>query len=157
LRCALGTASAHSAIGGGVILALSLAVDNVIFEGLLRALSARALPFFSARSAAFAASSMDAAAFKVALLGAIASCFFVTRTVGAKCWNLPFRAGRSNRKWGKGFVMLIRGVKATIFLAALWHSTRVFIGTRGSARPYCWDHASSPKVLQKETASAEAA
>jgi hypothetical protein len=38
-------------------------------------LSARALPFFSARSAAFTASSMDAAAFEVALLGAIAGCF----------------------------------------------------------------------------------
>ena len=73
-----------------MILALSLAVDSVIFEGLLGVLSARALPFFFARSAAFVASSMDATAFEVALLGAIAGCFFVTRTVGAKCWNLPF-------------------------------------------------------------------
>jgi hypothetical protein len=101
LRCILRTASAHSAIGGGVILALSLAVDSVIFKGLLGALSARALPFFSARSAAFAALSMDAAAFEVSLLGAIAGCFFVARTVGAKCGNLPFRTGRSNGKWGK--------------------------------------------------------
>jgi hypothetical protein len=46
--------------------------------------STRALPFFSASSAAFAASS----AFELALLGAIASGFFVARTVGAKCWNL---------------------------------------------------------------------
>jgi hypothetical protein len=29
------TAGAYSAIGGGVVLALSLAIDSVIFEGLL--------------------------------------------------------------------------------------------------------------------------
>jgi hypothetical protein len=50
--------------------------------------SARALPFFSASSAAFAASSMDGAAFELALLGAIAGGLIVARTVGAKCWNL---------------------------------------------------------------------
>jgi hypothetical protein len=37
--------------------------------------SARALPFFSASSAAFAASLMDGATFEFALLGAIAGCF----------------------------------------------------------------------------------
>jgi hypothetical protein len=36
--------------------------------------SARALPFFFASSAAFTSSSMDAAALDVALLGAIAGC-----------------------------------------------------------------------------------
>jgi hypothetical protein len=51
-------------------------------------LSARALPFFSASSATFAASSTDGAAFKLALLGAIVGGLFVARTVGAKCWNL---------------------------------------------------------------------
>jgi hypothetical protein len=50
--------------------------------------STRALPFFSANSAAFAASSTDGAAFELALLGAIAGGFFIARTVGAKCWNL---------------------------------------------------------------------
>jgi hypothetical protein len=50
--------------------------------------STRALPFFSASSAAFAASSTDGAAFELALLGAIAGGFFVAQTVGAKCWNL---------------------------------------------------------------------
>jgi hypothetical protein len=35
LWCAFGTARAYSAVGGGVILALSFAVDSVIFEGLL--------------------------------------------------------------------------------------------------------------------------
>jgi hypothetical protein len=58
--------------------------------------SARALPFFSASSAAFAASSTDGAAFELALLGAIASGLFVARTVGAKCWNLLSRARWSN-------------------------------------------------------------
>jgi hypothetical protein len=51
-------------------------------------LSARALPFFLASSAAFTASSMDGVAFELACLGAIAGCLFVARTVGAKCWNL---------------------------------------------------------------------
>jgi hypothetical protein len=50
--------------------------------------STRALPFFSASSAAFAASS----AFELALLGAIAGGFSIARTVGAKCWNLLSRA-----------------------------------------------------------------
>jgi hypothetical protein len=51
-------------------------------------LSAGALPFFSASSAAYAASSTDGAAFKLALLGTIAGGLFVARTVGAKCWHL---------------------------------------------------------------------
>jgi hypothetical protein len=59
-------------------------------------LSARALPFISASSAAFAASSMDGAAFELALLGAIAGGFFVARTVGTKCWNLLTWASCSN-------------------------------------------------------------
>jgi hypothetical protein len=46
-------------------------------------LSARALPFFSASRAVFAASSTDGAAFELALLGAIAGGFLVARTVGA--------------------------------------------------------------------------
>jgi hypothetical protein len=45
---------------------------------------ARALPFFAASSATFAASS----AFELAFLGAITGGFFVARTVAAKCWNL---------------------------------------------------------------------
>jgi hypothetical protein len=51
-------------------------------------LSARALSFFSASSAAFAASSMDGAAFELALLGPSRVVLFVARTVGAKCRNL---------------------------------------------------------------------
>jgi hypothetical protein len=34
---------------------------------------------------------METAAFELALLGAIAGCFLVARTVGAKCWNLLTR------------------------------------------------------------------
>jgi hypothetical protein len=70
-----GTASAYSVVEGGVVFALPFAVDSVIFEGLLGVASARALPFLSARSAAFTASSMDGAAFELARLGAIAGCF----------------------------------------------------------------------------------
>jgi hypothetical protein len=72
---------------GWVLLALSFA-DSFIFGGLLGVLSVRALPFFSASSAAFAASSMDGTAFELARLGAIMGCLCVARTVGAKCWNL---------------------------------------------------------------------
>jgi hypothetical protein len=55
--------------------------------------STRALPFFSANSAVFAASSTDGAAFELALLGAITGGFLVARTVGAKSWNLLSREG----------------------------------------------------------------
>jgi hypothetical protein len=58
-----------------VVFVLSFAVDSVVFEGLLGVAPARALPFLSARSAAFAASSMDGVAFELARLGAIAGCF----------------------------------------------------------------------------------
>jgi hypothetical protein len=59
-------------------------------------LSMRAFPFFSASSAAFAASSTDGAAFELALLGAIAGGLLVARTVGAKCWCLLSWTSRSN-------------------------------------------------------------
>jgi hypothetical protein len=61
-------------------------------------LSARALPFFSASSVAFAASSTDGAAFELACLGGHRGLFFVARMVGAKCWNLLSWASRSNVK-----------------------------------------------------------
>jgi hypothetical protein len=41
--------------------------------------------FFSASSAALAASSMDGAAFELARLGVVVGGLFVARTVGAKC------------------------------------------------------------------------
>jgi hypothetical protein len=58
----------------------------------------RALPFFSASSAAFVASSTDGTAFELARLGAIADCLFVARTVGAKCWySLSWASGSNGR------------------------------------------------------------
>jgi hypothetical protein len=55
------------------------------------------------------------------------------------CWNLPFKIGRSNGKWEKEFAMVTRGVKSHDNLSVLWHSTGVFIGTRGAACP-CQRH-----------------
>jgi hypothetical protein len=78
-----------------VFVSLSLA-ESFIFAGFLGVLSARALPFFSASSAAFAALSTDGAAFELALLGAIVGGLFVAQTVGAKCWNLLSWASGSN-------------------------------------------------------------
>jgi hypothetical protein len=72
LLWSLGAAGAEAAFGSGLFVALLLAVC-VVFAGLWRVLSTRALPFFSASSAAFAASS----AFDEVLLGAIAGGVFV--------------------------------------------------------------------------------
>jgi hypothetical protein len=68
--------------------------ENVVFiaSWWVEWVRARALPFFAASSAAFAASS----AFELASLGAIVGGFFVARTVGAKCWNLLSGARGSN-------------------------------------------------------------
>jgi hypothetical protein len=77
----------YGAFGSGVFLALSLA-ESFVFGGFLGVLSVRAFPFFLARSASFAASSMDGTAFELARLGAIAGDLFVARTVGAECWYL---------------------------------------------------------------------
>jgi hypothetical protein len=74
-----------SGVGCSLCCLLLRASSSQASRGVL---SARALPFFSASSAAFAASSTDGAAFELALLGAIVDGLFVARTVGAKCWNL---------------------------------------------------------------------
>ena len=66
---------------------LSLA-ESFVFAGFLVGVVCEGLAFFSAISAAFAASSTNGAAFELALLGGIAGGLFVARTVGAKCWNL---------------------------------------------------------------------
>jgi hypothetical protein len=86
-----------------VLLTLSFA-DSFVFRGFLGVLSVRALPFFLVSSAAFAASSMDGAAFELARLGAIAGCLSIARTVGAKCWNLPSSTSRSNGRVERVFV-----------------------------------------------------
>jgi hypothetical protein len=80
-----------------VLLTLSFA-DSFVFGGFLGGVVREGLAFFSANSAAFAASSIDGAAFELARLGAIAGCLFVARTVGAKRWYLLFWASRSNGK-----------------------------------------------------------
>jgi hypothetical protein len=57
--------------------------------------------------------------------------FFIAQTVGAKCWDLPFRTGRSNGNWGKEFVMLTRGVKATMVslrFGTIWGYLKVLEG-----------------------------
>jgi hypothetical protein len=86
-----GAAGAETAFGCGLFIALPLA-ECVVFVGFLVGGVDKGLALFSANSAAFAASSMDGAAFELALLGAIAGDFFVARMVGAKCWNLLSRA-----------------------------------------------------------------
>jgi hypothetical protein len=80
-------AGAETAFGSGLFVALPLA-ECVVFGASWWVVSTRALHFFSASSAVFAASS----AFELALLGVIAGGFSVARTVGAKCWNLLSRA-----------------------------------------------------------------
>jgi hypothetical protein len=82
-----------------MVLALSLAVDNVVFEGLLGVVSVRALPFLSARSVAFATSSMDGAAFKLARLGAIAGCFSYHERWAPNVGNLPPGHVDPTREW----------------------------------------------------------
>jgi hypothetical protein len=81
-----------------LVVALSL-VESFVFAGFLGVLSARALPFFSASSAAFTASSTDGAAFELALLGAIAGGLFVARTVGA---NVGTCSPGKLIQWGSG-------------------------------------------------------
>jgi hypothetical protein len=66
--------------------------SSSVASWLVECVRARALPFFAASSAAFAASS----AFELAFLGAIAGGFFIARTVGAKCWDLLSGARGSN-------------------------------------------------------------
>jgi hypothetical protein len=62
-----------------------------------------ALPYFSARSAAFAASSMEAAAFEFALLGAIAGMFFRSTNSGRQILELAnqWTTSSNNGKNGK--------------------------------------------------------
>jgi hypothetical protein len=75
----------HSGVGCSLRCLFLRASSSQASWGVL---STRALPFFSASSAAFATSSTDGAAFELALLDVIAGGLFVARTVGAKCWNL---------------------------------------------------------------------
>jgi hypothetical protein len=59
-----------------------------------------------------------------------------TRQMLNHYWNLSLRTCRSNGKWGKRICNANTGCQShNNFLPALWHSTVVFIGTRGTARP----------------------
>jgi hypothetical protein len=74
----------------------------------LRVLSARALPFFSARSAAFSASSMEAAAFELALLGAIAGMLCRSTNGGYQMLELANpRTAKSNGGRMENSLMLV--------------------------------------------------
>jgi hypothetical protein len=92
----------------------------------------RALPFFSASSTAFAASSTDGAAFELALLGAIAGGLFVARTVGAKCWNLLSGQVDPTGEWRECTHSSMMKGNSSVNLASQGHCTGVFIGTRVS-------------------------
>jgi hypothetical protein len=85
---------------------------------------ARALPFFAANSACFAASS----AFELTFLGAIAGGFFVARTVGAKCWNLLSVSRGSNGRCGDVNRVLAQDGNSSVHLASQGHCAGVFIG-----------------------------
>jgi hypothetical protein len=98
-------------------------------------LSARALPFFSASSVAFAASSKDGAAFELALLGAIAGGLFVARTVGANVGTCSPGQVDPTRKWKGCKQSLTRDGNWSLNLASQGHCTGVFIGTRVSSVP----------------------
>jgi hypothetical protein len=98
-------------------------------------LSARALPFFSAISAAFAASLTDGAAFELALLGAIAGGLFVARTVGANVGTRSPGQGNPTRERKECKQGLVWDGNCSVNLASQGHCTRVFIGTRESNVP----------------------
>jgi hypothetical protein len=93
-------------------------------------LSARALPFFSASSAAFTASSTDGAAFELALLGAIAGGLFVARTVGAKCWYTLYERVNPTGNRRECLQGSTENGNSSVNLPPQEYWTGVFIGTR---------------------------
>jgi hypothetical protein len=93
--------------------------------------SARALPFFSASSAAFAASSTDGAAFELALLGAIAGGFFRSTNGGRQMLELAL-LGKMIQRESESNVNKVstRDDNSSVNLASQGHCTGVFIGAR---------------------------
>jgi hypothetical protein len=72
-----------------MVLVLPFAVDGLIVESLLRdVVRMGALPFFSAKRVVFVASSMEVAAFEVALLGAISGMVFRSTNGGRQMLEL---------------------------------------------------------------------
>ena len=84
-------------------------------------------------------------------------------TVAAKTKIVNLHGGTATRSETVSFLdnELREGVFRTFgFLKPKRLFSRIKLVTKNDLAPrrgYCWDHASSPKVLQKETASAEAA
>jgi hypothetical protein len=89
--------------------------------------STRALPFFSASSAAFAASSMDGAAFELARLGAIAGGFRSTNG-GRQMLKLalPSKMIQRGSESNANKVLAQEG-NCSVNLASQGHCARVFI------------------------------
>jgi hypothetical protein len=83
--------------------------------------------------------------------------------VGRKKQTVNLQSGTATRSENVSFLdnELREGVFRTFgFLKPKRLFSRIKLVTKNDLVPrrgYCWDHASSPKVLQKETASAEAA
>jgi hypothetical protein len=94
---AAGASSAQGVFGGGVVLALSFA-DSFIFEGLLGGVVREGLAFFLNQQRCLRCFVDGWGCLRASSLGGHRGLFFVAPTVGAKCWNLLFRASRSNGK-----------------------------------------------------------
>jgi hypothetical protein len=77
-----------------------------------------ALPFFSARRAVFAASSMEVAVFKVALLGAIAGMVFWSTNGGRQMFELANSWSAKLKQWRTGNGLMLINTK--------YHSNSVF-------------------------------
>jgi hypothetical protein len=99
-----------------------------------------ALPFFSARSAAFTASSMETTTFEFALMGAIAGMLYRSTNGGSQMLELA--NSRSDKlkwweseKWFDASKCNILEQQCFSPSPPQWQSTGVFIGNRGSALP----------------------
>jgi hypothetical protein len=97
-------------------------------------LYARALSFFSASSAAFAASSTDGAAFELALLGAIAGGLFIvvgsSPMVGANVGTCAPKQVGPTGEWKECKQGFSWDRNCSVPLASQGHCTGVFIGAR---------------------------
>jgi hypothetical protein len=97
--------------------------------------STRALPFFSASSAAFAASSMDGAAFELALLGAIAGGLFVAPQWAPNVGTCSLGKDDPTGEWKECKRGLTRDGNCSVDPASQGHCTGVFIGARAPNIP----------------------
>jgi hypothetical protein len=79
----------HSAVGGGVVLALSLTVDDDIFEGLLKSVVHEGFSFLLRQERCLRRVVDGSGGLRACSLGGHRGMFLVAPTVGAKSWNLP--------------------------------------------------------------------